>query len=104
MAKLDVKRQAKLLAAENRRAEPDIRMIYWFPHEKEVRLLELTPTIPASGDGRVHPFHFQPKPDLDLHAPSGIALIRPDEFGKLDLPTDWGDWGSAVPLNGEDED
>jgi hypothetical protein len=77
-------------------------MIYWFPHDTEVRLIELTPTIPASGDGRVHPFHFRPKPGLQLHAPSGIALIRPDEFGKLELPSDWGDWNAAVPLNGEE--
>jgi hypothetical protein len=25
-----------------------------------------------------------------------MAMIQPDEFGKLRLPNGWGDWNSAV--------
>jgi hypothetical protein len=93
-----VERQAKYLADENRKAEPDIETVYWFPDEEEVRLIELTPIIPISGDGWVHPFYFQPSPPDDLPAPSGIAMIRPEEFGRLKLPEDWGGWERAILL------
>lgn len=101
MPRDEVESQAKLLAKENRQSEPEIGKVYWFPDENEVRLVELHPTIPASGDGQVHPFFFQPSPSDNLPAPSGIALVRPDEFGNLQLPPDWGDWDSAVELEDE---
>jgi hypothetical protein len=97
----EVKNQAKLLAAENRMAEPDILEIYWFPDEAEVRLVETLPTIPASGDGRLHPYHFRANRDQNLPHPSGVALIRPDEVGRLTLPEKWGDWDEAIPLEEE---
>lgn len=90
--------QAKLLAADNRDAEPDIQRIYWFPDATEVRLIALTPTIPQSSDGIVHPFYFRPSVEDNLPAPSAIALIRPEEFGVLRLPPRWGDWKSAVEM------
>ena len=34
----------------------------------------------------------------NLPAPSAIAMIRPDEFGKLKLPAGWGNWSDAVEL------
>src|SRR4051812_48407856 len=98
MTKHDVERQARLLAAENRKAEPGIEKVYWFPDEHEVRLVELMRAIPESDDDQVHPYHFRPSPANDLPAPSGIALIRPDEFGKLRLPERWGGWNEAVLL------
>lgn len=93
-----VERQARMLAKDNREAEPDISDIYWFPHDDEVRLVELTPAIPASGDGRVHPFYFRSSPSDNLPAPSGIALIRPEEYRSLQTPKDWGDWDAAVRI------
>ena len=72
-----VEQQARMLAKDNREAEPDILEVYWFPHDEEVRLVELTPSIPTSGDGRVRPFYFRSNPADDLPAPSGIALIGP---------------------------
>jgi hypothetical protein len=93
-----IERQARFLADDNRRAEPDIRKIYWFPHEEEVRLVELTDLIPAADEEMVQPFYFQASPEDNLPAPSGIAMIRPEEFGKLKLPEDWGDWAQAVEL------
>jgi len=102
MSRAEVEQQAKLLARENRRAEPGITKVYWFPNESEVRLIELLPTIPASGS-RAEPYYFRSDPGQNLPAPSGIAMIRPDEFRRVQLPPNWGTWDDAVELseNGE---
>ena len=93
-----VEEQAKYLAEENRKADPSIQKVYWFPHAKEIRLVELTEEIPAAIDGEVRPFWFRPSPKDGLTAPSGIALIRPGEFRKLKLPDDWPSWEEAKEL------
>ena len=93
-----IRQQALLLATENKRAEPGITKVYWFPDEKEVRLLELEEGIPPSPSDVVEPFRFAPSIRDQLPAPSGVALIRPDEFRKLNLPEDWGGWDSALEL------
>jgi len=98
MAREQVERQAKLLALDNRRAEPGIIKMYWFPDDEEVRLVGLLPSVPRTDNGSVQPYHFLANPAASLPAPSGIALIRPDEFGKLELPAGWGSWDDAVPL------
>jgi len=95
----EVKRQAELLAKENKQSDPAIIKIYWFPDDDEVRLVELHLAIPPSDDGHVHPFFFRPSPSEDLPAPSAVAMIRPNEFGNLQLPTNWGDWSNAVKLD-----
>lgn len=93
-----IKNQALLLAKENKRAEPGITKVFWFPDEHEVRLLELEDGIPPSPSDVVEPFRFAASTIDHLPAPSGIALIRPDEFRKLDLPESWGGWDSAEEL------
>ena len=95
--------QAKSLAKDNREADPSITRIFWFPDPEgnEVWLVEAMPTVPSSGK-QVHPFYFRASPSDGLPAPSGIALIRPEEIGKLDLPKKWGKWENAKELgNGE---
>jgi hypothetical protein len=94
----DMKTQALLLARENMRAEPNIRSIYWMPSSEEVRLIEVEPGTVKCLSGSVEPFYFDPAPADGLPAPSGVALIRPDEFGKLTLPRGWGKWDDAVLL------
>lgn len=98
MSREIIKRQAELLAGENRKAEPSITRIYWFPDDHEVRLVELISTVPRADDGRVHPFYFRANAEEDLPAPTGIALIRPEEFRQLSLPEKWGGWEAAVSL------
>ena len=98
-----VKRQARLLADDNRKAEPDIQRVYWFPNDREVRLVELMPSIPASGDGLVHPFYFRSSPGDELPVPSGIAIIRPEEFRQLQPPPGWGAWDDAELLEPDEE-
>ncbi|HUO09088.1 MAG TPA: hypothetical protein VM008_12350 [Phycisphaerae bacterium] len=97
----EIERQARLLAQENRLAEPEITRIFWFPSEDEVRLVELDATVPPSGDGRIHPYFFRPSPQDGLPAPSGIALIRPDEHRRVELPESWGDWENAVEIEAQ---
>ena len=94
-----IEKQAKLLARENVEAEPNIKRVYWFPDEKEVRLVELADNIPTSEeDEDVAPFYFAASAADDLPAPSAIALIHIDEYRKLNLPEGWGDWDSAKKL------
>jgi hypothetical protein len=93
-----IRRQAEELARDNRKAEPTISDVYWFPHAEEVRLVEVDESAPSSPDGKVHPFRFRPSPDDGLPAPSDVALISPDEFRKADLPQGWGSWDKAEKL------
>ena len=97
-----IKKQALLLARENKRAEPGIEAIYWIPNTVEVRLIEVESDTVRCLSGAVEPFYFDPAPVDGLPAPSGVALIRPDEFGKLDLPDAWGSWEDAEPLEIEE--
>lgn len=96
--KAAIERQARLLAEDNRRAESDITRIIWFPNDAEVRLIELTEQIPVNADGEIHPFYFRASPQDLLPAPSAMAMIRPDEYGKLKLPAGWGEWSDGVDL------
>lgn len=98
LANLDIKAQALLLARENKMADPNIERIYWLPNPVEVRLIELEATTVKCLSGAVEPFYFDPSPEDGLSAPSGIALIRPDEFRVLALPESWGRWDDAVKL------
>jgi hypothetical protein len=94
-----IEQQARYLAAENRESDPDITDVYWFPDEDEVRLIEVNETVPKSSEEEgVQPFYFRPTPASKLPAPSGIALVRSDEVGRLRLPTKWGDWKSAIRI------
>lgn len=93
-----IKQQAEELARANREAEPTISETYWFPHEDEVRLVEIDPSAPSSPDGRVHPFRFRPSPADGLPAPSDVALVSPDDFRRAELPEGWGSWDKAEKL------
>jgi len=96
--KNQVEIQARLLAQENKKAEPSIEKIFWFPDNKEIRLIETETTVPKLGSGSVEPFYFDPSPDDKLTVPSGIALIHPNDYGKLTLPDGWCEWTEAKEL------
>ena len=93
-----IKRLARRLAAEHMRAEPGTRKVYWFPHEEEVRLVEIEDNLPPLESGTLEPFDFEASPAHGVATPSRVALIRPDEFGKLELPEGRGGWESAREL------
>ena len=90
-----VEKQAKSIAGEQKKSDPAIQQVLWFPDDNEVRLVGVTPEVPESDDGVIHPFYFRPAPEDDLPVQSGIALILPDEVGKLRLPRTWGEWPAA---------
>jgi hypothetical protein len=74
----NVKDIANLLASEHRKDDATIEAIYWLPHENEVRLIEVTKSVPA--DGSIMPFRFAP--DKEILAPSLIVLIHPDDWAR----------------------
>lgn len=98
MTNVTIEKQARFLARANREDEPYITKIYWFPDDQEVRLVELHGDVPPAEDKKVHPYFFRPSPADGLPAPSGVALIRPEEYRKLELPSSWGGWERAVEL------
>ncbi|MEW6112547.1 MAG: hypothetical protein AB1664_10500 [Thermodesulfobacteriota bacterium] len=89
---------AKKLAIESKKSEPDITKVYWFPDDSEVRLIEIADNAISSLSGEVEAFYFDASPEADITVPSGIAIIRSDEYGKLALPEGWGDWKDAQEL------
>lgn len=94
----EIREQALLLARDNKNVEPGITVFYWLPSTTEVRLIEVEPDTVKCLSGSVEPFYFDAAPADGLPAPSGIALIRPDEVGELALPADWGKWEDAEVL------
>jgi hypothetical protein len=96
----EMRKQAELLAKENREAEPSIERVYWFPSDQEIRLVELTSVVPRTpeDDKVLRPFYFRAAPEDGIIAPSGIAMIRPEEFGHVKLPKGWPSWDQAVEI------
>ncbi len=98
-ATAEIERQARMLATENRKAEPAITSVYWFPDGDEVRLVELLPTLPLYEDDALTSFYFSADPSRELPFPSRVALIRPEQFGMLQLPISWGAWTDAILID-----
>lgn len=42
--------------------------------------------------------HFNPSPEYGLFSHSAVALIKPEEFGQLELPGQWGSRQDAEAL------
>jgi hypothetical protein len=91
--------QAKILARESMKSEPDISKIYWFPDDREAHLILVEENTFTSESGEVQAFYFDASPEDNITVPSGIAIIRPDEIGDLTLPKGWGDWKDGVELD-----
>jgi len=95
--KKKMREQAKLLAMDSKSSDPHVVKVYWFPHDKEVHIIEINENTTPSGTS-VTPFYFGPVPEEGLTTPSGIAIIKPEEYRKLDLPSDWGTWDDGEEL------
>jgi hypothetical protein len=89
-----IEQAARELAEANALSEESMVRIYWFPHEKEVRLIEVMELTVPSDDGLVQPFYLRPTGDYPYNL--GIALIRPEEDRRDKLPESWGSWDDAV--------
>ena len=98
----EIKKQAEIIAQENAKENPNIKDVYWFPDENEIHIVEVEQGTTAALSGVVEPFYFDPSPKDGLTAASGIAIIRPDEYGALQLPEGWADWSHATKIWSED--
>jgi hypothetical protein len=75
------------LAAFHRKLDPGIRQIYYIPDDRVIRMVEVTESVPYTG--QVVPFGFKPLGRIDY--PSIFVLLHPREWsqirrGKLKLP------------------
>lgn len=94
-----IEKQARLLAMENKKSDQEIRRIFWFKHDAEVRLVEVHESLPPSEDNKIHPVFFRASAKDGLPAPSGIALINEVDVHKAEPPEDWGTWDDAVEIH-----
>ena len=85
---------ARDLAAAHRKADPQTSVVKLFPSDAgdEIRLLEVTSAVPATGE--ILPFRFAAQPSLHVDYPSVVILLTPEEWrdvraGKLMLPPGW---------------
>lgn len=95
-----IEAQARKLAQHNKKVEPGIEKIYWFPSRKEIRLVELEENMIPALSGRLEPCYFRASPQDGFTFPFVLAIIRTKEFGELKLPRGWGKWDDAVELVG----
>lgn len=84
---------ARELATMHRQEDPETEEVYLADADDEVRLVEVSRSIPWSGE--ILPFRFTPRPDQGIPYPSIVILLNPDEWealrsGKLALPKGWG--------------
>jgi len=97
--RVGIREAAEDLVQANLVAEPAIIRAYLFPSEREIRLVYIDPTTsPLHTDERVTPFYF----GASKYAASpsaayttAIALVLPEEEGRVRLPEGWGDWADA---------
>jgi hypothetical protein len=85
---------AKVLAEGHRKADADTKDIYFFddPSTDEIRLLEVSATVPATGE--VLPFKFKADPADGITYPSSVILVNLEEWeaikkGAVVLPDGW---------------
>ena len=98
VSRQDMKKLALARAKANMGDEPTVSRFFWFPHEDELRLIEVDECCLPSEE--VFAFHFGPGGDVPV--PSALALIRAEEVPlQLKLPDGWGTWGDAEEITGE---
>jgi hypothetical protein len=101
---LATRAQALLMMREARLTDPNFIRFYWFPDEREVRLVEVAKDVPSSTAETIEPFYFPPAPDFEMPALSGVAVISAEDDRRLTPPAGWGSWNSAVELPDSDHD
>jgi hypothetical protein len=85
-----IKNKAIAQAEKNCKENPNILRTFWFPHNKEIRLIEVEEIGVTCANGEVDTFSF------DNNGLLGIIL--PEEIGKVELPIGWGVWDNAEEL------
>ena len=99
--KPDIRAVARQIVADGLEAEPAIRAAYLFPSSEQIRLVYLDPTTsPSRDEGAIRPFYFGANTAGGRPYPLAVALILPEEEGRLQPPEGWGTWGDAELLWG----
>ncbi len=95
-----VKEAADRLAAANTAEEENIKEVYWFPDDNIVRLIEVDASYPnyLPSEDQAAAFYFGPDDSIGMPLPSGVALINPEEVGRVKPPEGWGEWDQAVKI------
>ncbi len=95
----EMRASAKRLAEAAIEAEPAIKKILLFPSAQDIRLVYVDTTAHPTGEGAgVTPYYFRPARKSGVNFESAVALIRPEEEGRLTLPEGWGGWKDAETL------
>lgn len=80
-----------MLADENRAADPGISLVLWFPHDSEVRLLEVSTSLADTGEAL--PFRFAKSlPEVPCECVVvgvGHGDLERLEDGDMELPLGW---------------
>jgi hypothetical protein len=87
-----VNTQARSLAREHRKSDPDIVAVYVVPREDEVRIVEVSNSVGTTNE--VIPLRFSKNPGEGLPLDTVIVLMSKEEYkayedGDLDLPEGW---------------
>lgn len=90
---------AEFLAKDHLETEPNLRKIYWFPADDEVRLIDVyADAIPVRDGDPAAAFFFGPDIKGGVPYRYAIALVRPEEDRRIPLPNGWGEWSDGVIL------
>lgn len=95
----EMRASARRLAEAAVEAEPAIKKVLLFPSAKDIRLVYVdTNAHPSEEETGVTPYYFRPAPKSGVDFESAVALIRPQDEGRLTLPEGWGGWKDAETL------
>ena len=94
MIQISIAAMAEKLAQSHREADPRTTHVFLSedPEGQEIRLVEVSESVPNSGG--VLPFRFRSAPERQINLPSVVILLHPLEWenlhqGRLSLPTGW---------------
>ena len=95
MSSKSVLEVAKELAEAHRMEDPQTEKVFLAEASDEVRLVEVSRAVSPAEGGKVLPFRFARRPDLEVPYDSVVVLLHPDEWeamraGRLSLPPGWG--------------
>lgn len=85
---MTVRETALLLAGDHMTNDPGTKKVFWAPHEREVRLVEVSTSVEDRGE--VFPFRFTADPP-DVPYESVVILLGPGDWERvrakeLDVP------------------
>lgn len=99
---MTVKDVALLLAGDHMSNDPGTRKVFWAPHDREVRLVEVSTSVEDRGE--VLPFRFTADPP-DVPYQSVVILLSPGDWERvrskqLDVPAGFEKLELLAEVNG----